>query len=439
MTLVGRIRAARLKRPLDDYAAAHRTPDDASTRSRTQLELWNTEWRRIAREVPFFRELVADKTLPAAFASWQEFFATAPVTTRALIQTEGGRLSSDRRRGEWMRMTGGSTAEPIQLPAWHSEKERAHHDIWLARSWYGITPASRLFTLWGHSHLLGAGAKGWINARKRELRDYAVGYYRFSAYDMSRPAMRRAFDKLVAFQPDYMQGYSVALDTFFEANRDRAKEAQALRLRAVIGAAESFPHADSEATLGKFFGAPIAMEYGSVETSLLAHTRPSGGYEVLWRSYVLEVEPIPDSSRASVKVTSLYPRCFPLVRYELGDEIEFAGTDVPDFDRPAYEFRRVVGRCNDYIDLANGARVHSELFTHAVRSFAEIRGYQIVQSNGDFRLQYLADADLSERTTDEIRRKLGAIHPSLRNMTFVRMPRLEQTRAGKTRMIVRDR
>ena len=91
-----------------------------------------------------------------------------------------------------MRTTGGSTSEPIQLAAWKSELDYANADVWLARSWFGIDPGDKLFLIWGHSHQLGRGIPGKVNAIRREMKDVVLGYHRASAYDLSEKAMRRA-------------------------------------------------------------------------------------------------------------------------------------------------------------------------------------------------------------------------------------------------------
>jgi phenylacetate-coenzyme A ligase PaaK-like adenylate-forming protein len=382
-------------------------------------------------------DAVATGRLPTRFASWEEFATRLPVATRAFVQKEGARLASAARAADWQRTTGGSTSEPVQLPAWHDERRAAHADLWRARDWYGLTPASPLFLLWGHSHLLGTGWQGWLNARRREVLDRMLGYHRFSAYDLRDDAMRAAGDALLRARPAYLLGYSVALDRLARVNASRAAAMRALGLRAVIGAAEAFPSPDSAARLRELFGCAVAMEYGSVETQLLAHTHPDGGYVVMADSYVLEAEPLAhDRQRARVRVTSLTPRAFPLVRYDLGDEIEF--DDAPAPHGPVYRFARVVGRCNDYVPLRDGAQIHSEAITHAVRGCAEVLGYQLVQRGDALRLDYLAAAELSAAAGGAVRATLARIHPLLGATELRRVPALQQTRAGKTRMIVRE-
>jgi phenylacetate-CoA ligase len=436
MTLVAKIRARRYAAEVEERARAYRAPPDVAGRNAVQLDLLNATWARSLATVPYFRELRARENLPERFASLEEFAASVPPMTRRTLQESRAALTSTERRPDTTRITGGSTAAPVQLPAWNSEFVAARPDAWVARSWYGVPPASRLFHLWGHSHLLGTGVPGWMRARRRELYDRLLGYLRFSAYDLRPEAMERAVAALVDFRPDYVIGYSVALDRLARAAEAVREATRAAGVRVVIGTAECFPSADSPERLADAFDCPVAMEYGAVETGIVAHTHPEGGYRVFWRSFLIEGDGAPGSV-APLRITSLSPRSLPLIRYEIGDEIEL----MPDAPQPAIgltRFARLAGRCNDYVEMADGMLVHSEAISHAVRPCAGVRGYQVRQSCADIRLVYAADAALDAGEDAGIRERLGKIHPDLASIPFERVDALEQTVAGKTRMIVRE-
>ena len=434
MTLAGRIRERLLSREIGERIRAYACEPPADECARLQLELFNAEWSRVLEESPFYSEVARHRRLPRCFTSWQEFQALLPITTRGFVQ----RNAEEIRCGpaEVFRVTGGTTAEPVQVPAWNAEFDHTHLDIWVGRSWYGIRPSSRLFLIWGHSHLLGRGARGWCRARQREVQDRLLGYHRYSAYDLRDEAMRDAAAEMLRFRPDYVMGYSVALDRFVRVNEALAPAIGELGVKVVIGAAEAFPSPDTRARLEELFRCPVAMEYGSVETNLVAHSAPQRGYRTFWRSYFVEAAPA-ESGRSGRKilVTSLYPRCVPLIRYEIGDEI------IPDpGDASGLGVRRftaVAGRCNDYVRLEDGAAIHSEAFTHAVRSFHQVKGYQIVQRDRDLAIRLLADEPLPQPVHDGIHANLARIHPLLAAIEVRRVPQLETTVAGKTPMVLR--
>lgn len=401
-----------------------------------QLQHFNQCWPAIRHNVPFYNELAVRNNLPDSFRSWEEIIDLFPVVNRALAQKNILHMIDQSKKPQCFRITGGSTGQPIQMPAWKSEYKVTTPDMWLGRAWYGIKPDDRLFMIWGHSHLLGSGWQGLLNRRVRECKDWLLGYYCFSAYSIDPNSMKTAAEAMVRFAPQYMIGYSVALDAFARSNLDRTQDLRALKLKAVIGAAEGFPAGDSVDLIGGLTGAPVAMEYGSVETGLIAHTYPEDeGYRVFWQTYFVEATEGNQDAGKIVRVTSLYPRSFPLIRYELGDEII---RDAEDLSIGVQHFKRVIGRCNDYLMLSNGIRVHSELISHVVRSCPDIMGFQAIQTGSCIRLYVISSGELSPEVVKGIRYRLDKIHPQLTHIPIERVSRLRQTVAGKTPIVIRE-
>ena len=435
MQLVRNIRAGRLKPLLQEqqrFYSQRRTPEEIRA---WQLERFNEQWQGLRREIPYFIRITHERKLPERFASWDEFRRLMPVLDRKTIQSQRDEFRNPARAPDYFRTTGGSTAEPLQLPAWHSENEFSNRDVWLARSWFGISPADKLFLIWGHSHLLGRGITGRLNGIRRQLKDSLLGYCRWSAYDLSEAALRQAGDALLKFKPSYVIAYAVALDRFARANAARREAFRQLGLKVAIATAESFPRPDSATVIADVLGCPVTMEYGAVETGVVAHQKPTGEYNVFWQHYALTGELSPAvPGNFEIQVTSLYPRCFPLVRYRLGDLIS-ESPDAPEFGQ---KFAAVIGRCNDFVNLADGSVIHSEAFAHAVKECPFVQSFQVVQRrDGVMEFNYVPAPQL-EPDESEVRRRLAVIHPALRDVTLRAVESIPQTIAGKTRAIVRE-
>lgn len=434
MTLAAKLRSHSLSREVRALAPRYDATPAPAERARIQLELLNRVWAQARRQVPHYRELAQRRGLPECWSNLEEFVASLPTTGRQDLQSAGSRLLSQQRPPDQWRATGGSTAQPIQIPQWRSEVSATRANAWLGRSWYGIQPDDRLFLLWGHSHLLGSGVRGWLNARRRELEDRLLGYYRFSAYDIGRQAMERAIERILAFRPDYIIGYSVALDRLGRAAQSQSDRLRRLGVKAVIATAEGFPSPDSGARLSDALGCPVAMEYGAVEALGIAHTHPDGGYRLFWGSYLAEAQRV--AGRRVLRLTSLYPRSMPLLRYEIGDEVELppdAAEEVVGLTR----FERVLGRCNDYVELGDGTCVHSEAFSHAIRPCPQVRGYQVVQQGSNVELHIVVSGELPEPEEAGLKRRLARIHAELAATPVKRASSLQRTVAGKTPMIIR--
>lgn len=428
MSAVRALHAVRMRRLSREQEPHYAVPSSEEEVAAWQFERLNERWADITGNVEHFRLLKKERGLPDRFASWAEFQASIPFMDRKTVQEKSNRLLNTSRRPGYWGATGGSTFEPIRVPFWNSEARVAASDVWLGRSWLGVSPEDRLFLIWGHSHMLGRGLHGLRTRLVRNVKDVALGYLRWSAYDVSEDRLREAGKRLLEFRPRYVLGYSTALDRFARVNRELRPAFQELRLKVAIATGEGFPSADSRELIEDVLGCPVSMEYGSVETGPIAYEARRSGFLVFWRHHHLEYVPS-ERGPGEVAVTSLYPRCLPLVRYRLGDLVSLIGTRTS----VRLGFSAVVGRCNDTVALPDGAVIHSEAFTHVVRDCLEILDYQVLQlGDCNLRLQYRAANDISQAREAEIRARLAKIHELLGGMGIERVPEIPTTVAGKT-------
>src|SRR2546430_6812407 len=138
--LIRRIRPARLRSIVEEQRDFYAKPRPSAEIRASQLEIFNQVWASIAETVPFYAALVRERKLPRSFASWEVFRESVPITDRTFVQERSDQLLDQRRPSDFMRTTGGSTSEPVQLPSWRSELAYANADLWLARGWFGIDP-----------------------------------------------------------------------------------------------------------------------------------------------------------------------------------------------------------------------------------------------------------------------------------------------------------
>lgn len=434
------IRSLRARRVSSQVAALAEFYDETTDVAAYQLEQLNYIWLKYVRSLPAFRELLLEGKCPDRFDSLEQFADVVPTVSRRSLAGSLDAYCIKRPKADAVRITGGSTSEPIKLPAWKSEFNAVASSQWLGRYWQGVLPSDRLFLLWGHSHILGSGLRGKVNAFKRQLVDLALGYCRVSAYDLSIPALRRAGQQLIDFKPAYVYGYSVALDQFARANADRREDFRRLKLKCIQATAERFPSSESRDLLGDLFGCPVTMEYGAMETGHLAATAPNGGgYRVYWRDYLVEgIQQ--DSGEHKVLVTSLFPRATPLVRYELGDTVQLY--DSLSSERHVLgvkDFVRVGGRCNYGIRLADGTFFHSEVFTHCIRDIEVVEAFQIVQEGERITVEYIARRDILKEEEGAAHDRFSKVDTRLRAVAFRRVDQLRKSPAGKTPMIISDR
>jgi phenylacetate-CoA ligase len=392
-----------------------------------QLQRLNAAWTASLADSPWARALGRRLDLPRRFDSWAAFEAQVPVQRKQDLRADLAAPDGPLPRVLW-RSTGGTTAQPLRFPVLQSETAEAGRDLWLGRARLGIGAGDPLFLIWGHSHIFGAGWRGRVNAWRRRLSDAALGYTRWSAYRLSPEDLRLAGDALLASKARYVIGYASALDRFARANEDRAGAFAALGLKAVIATAEGFPRADSREAVSAVLGCPVVMEYGSVETGPMAYERFGGGYDVFWAHHRLEL-----GEGGELIVTSLYPRALPLLRYAVGD-LATSDETGPGLTR----LTAIGGRCNDAVPLPDGAPIHSEAFTHAVRDTPGLLAYQIVRHGPGAwpSIRYEAAQALGGNAETGLRRRLGRIAPGMERIALERVAALPASLAGKHRMVV---
>lgn len=384
-----------------------------------------------ARTVPFYQARLA--SCAARVDSLDDFCASVPVTTKADLQGARTLLGRPTPPDRVMK-TGGSTGEPLAVGFRKSDAVPDSASRMIVRAWYGVDPADRLFLFWGHSHLMGAGAARYLNTARRAAADRVLGYCRADAYHLDRPSLRRAADGYRNCRPGYVLGYTTALVAL--ADHVRAHDH---RPKVVIATAEGFADDAERAHVAEAFGAPVAMEYGSVEAGLLAHEHPAGGYRTLWDMALVEALPRTDGGPGQrLLVTTLSCPYTPLLRYEIGDAAEGirrTGPSVTGFDR-------LLGRENDCIRLPDGKVLHSELVAHAVREVPRVRRFQLVCRRGEPRaidLLLAYEAKLMDTEEATIRNRLGAVSPALAKLPIEARTDLAKTPGGKIRWIVEDR
>ncbi|MGI0480743.1 hypothetical protein ACN4EE_08125 [Geminocystis sp. CENA526] len=403
-----------------------------------QLDQFNDNWQNIQKNVPYFFNLIKNQKLPKSFSSWQEFQELMPIMTRKIIQNHYEEFIDQSKKPDFFLTTGGSTSEPISLPSWNSESKYDEANRWYARSWYDVTPSDKLFLIWGHSHLLGSGIKGWINAQKRLIKDQFLGYYRFSAYNLTQQSLEKAGEELIKFKPNYILAYSGVLDRFARVNVHRKSEFHQLKLKVAIGTSEAFPKTDSVQVISDTFGCPVAMEYGAVETGNIAHQTKQDKFSIFWRDYLIEGrQKMSQSDQYEILLTTLYPRCFPLIRYEIGDIFV---TDSPN-SLFVQEFDQIIGRTNDFITLDDGSFVSiaTSAFMQAIKGIKSITDYQIIQSkNYQITLNYVSDSLLTSEQIREIKRRLQEINPRLEETFIQRVNSIDTTLAGKTKRLIKE-
>jgi phenylacetate-coenzyme A ligase PaaK-like adenylate-forming protein len=392
-----------------------------------QLQKLNAVWKQSCSNIPYYQDLVA-KGLPSSFESLDDFASKVPIFTKSLCQSLENRAFAqiDLSSLQWS-ATGGSTGEPMRFPRLGSELTIHEKSEWYLRSLIGITPDDAYFKIWGHSHLQGNGIGRLTNQYSRKIKDKALKLTRVSAYDLSREAVQRGLKKLQRSKSTYVLGYSKALEIYAEELLKNNLTQPLPTLKGVIAAAEGFSTERNRTLIEEAFGCQVFMEYGSMETGSIAQEISEGEYHVAWNNYFLEAVPTNDGDH-KILVTALYPRAFPLFRYDLGDLV--AGFDQPLGIR---HFTSINGREYPLIKTPNGNQVHPLLVSSCLKEFEEVSFFQVGMKGDEIAQIYvsLRSRDREQIIFGKLRERLLSIDAGLVSIPFQIISQHRLTPAGK--------
>lgn len=405
----------------------------ASKPTTTQLDRLNRSWIQTSSEVPLYRSLVLDGSLPIQFESLEHFAATVPVSNKDQIRADINQHVSDRSRPNWWRVSSGTTGTPLPLPAWATEKVTARTDQWIARSWIGLDPGMSLELVWGHLHRMGPGLRPRVARAVRALQDYLLSYRRHSAYLLSDENISNIWSSLRTSKADF----AIALPSFVEAAARYLQPHELYlgksRLKVLILTGESL--LCEREGLGKLLGIPIRLEYGATECGVIAQEVIPYSYRVLTDTFLLEG--VSDKSGQFIAtITTLYPRCTPLVRYQLGDIIEeptlSCGISIQTF-------ARLQGRVRPAILSPSGFQIHAAAINHAVEKAGITERFQVVLDSNE-RIQEILLMAPENSPNDRLYPLVDTLrqaHPDLEHVKVRMTSFLHQTAAGKTPVYIK--
>lgn len=244
-----------------------------------------------------------------------EDFSKVPlVTKRDLIdQNEAIHTPISMNEKTFFCETSGTSGEILTFQRdelWDSFNRAA---IWRGGSWYGVNPWDFRLYFWGYN-------SDWKKKIKLRVLDALVN--RFRIFDYDPESMKKLKSKLKRVKA--IEGYSSMIYELAQLNKSLGLEFSNLKM--VKGTSEKvFPHYQDLAL--QVYGQRIINEYGSAESGIIAFECPSGSMHINIEGVFVESDP----ETGGILVTNLKSRSFPIIRYALGDTVEFAS---PDFECP---------------------------------------------------------------------------------------------------------
>lgn len=333
--------------------------------------------RHSYERVPYYRATMRRHGLhPDRIRDFDDYRRLPFLTRRDLRDHQSELLARPVSATLATRQSSGSTGERVQF------QQDRDFDLWCdahqirTYEWCGgWRPGEPFVLIWG------APAYFETRTRRQRINARLLNRLELNGYRLDRAAVNALLERVVAFRPAIISGYTTALYLLARAAREQGATFD--RLRAVQPNAEPL-NAVMRAEMQAAFGCEVFDKYGSRETNIVAHESPAHAGMCIQAEHTY-VEfltrngtPCRPGETGRLVVTTLNNRAMPLLRYETSDlAAPLAGTCPSGTTLP--RMTSVLGRRQDVLRTPEGGLIHPQLFSNILRQFPAVEWFQIVQ------------------------------------------------------------
>ncbi len=323
-------------------------------------ELADWQNRRLAavvdhaiRHVPYYRKLARSLGIGPGDIRHGEQLEAFPLLTKSELREHAAELTADNAAdfGPFPASTSGTSGEPVTFLLDRESNCLEFVYYWRHWSWAGYRLGDRFAELGSQFFLVRRhlADRPWF--LQRHLRRLVLNSGRLSA-----AAARDMAAAMERFQPRFLKGTASSL--YFFACSLREARSSIRPPAAVFSNGETLqPH--YRETMEETFGCRVLDSYGHMERTVGICECPAGGYHINSDYGLLQMGPAKRSDAgtwiAPVIGTGLYNRAMPLIRYEVGDQVEVSeGLGPCRCGRTLPLVRRVIGRSRDVLVTPDG-------------------------------------------------------------------------------------
>ncbi len=344
--------------------------------TRTQLQARQlAKFRRLARfaqrSSPYYARVIAERKIDLEQCIPQDF----PVLTKRDVAQRFDELVTDRRitRDALLRFlershdpaelfldyfnvvhTSGSSGEPgcfIYSP--HDWTRGLAHGLRINAFRHAIRPRPQRIAFFGAT----GGHFGGVSIVTTGERSINKLFFRVRAFEINSP-LAAVVEGLNAFQPDVLMGYAMGLRILAE---ERARGVLTIAPALLESSGEPLGP-DDRAALERAFRAPVFNVYSCTEHLVMGLSRPGDG-----GMYLLEDDLIFELEADHTRVTNLFNRTLPLIRYRMEDVL--LPLESAPGPWPFRKVREIVGR-NEYVPFFRNARGGQDFISpHIINEF----------------------------------------------------------------------
>lgn len=351
-------------------------------------ELQNKRVKQIvdycARNVPFYQKQFERLGISPGNIRTTEDLKALPILTKSDIVQNWKDFEPISKKSIYStQTTGGSTGQPLRY--YVSKEEYCIRDAVWIRGWglAGYQPGDKVVILAGGSLVPGKPTV------KSKLRSQALNFHFLSSYGMDEALLADYCERIRAWRPAYLRGYTSSLAILAEFCRKAQINAREWRLRGVFTTSEML-YPRQRQLIEEVFGVHVFNQYGLNDGSITAYEcLAHSGMHIDMERSLLEItdeigQPTAVGCPGKILATSFFNTATPFLRYDTGDYGTISAKECPcGCKRPL--LASINGRTTDTIEV-NGRIIGSPVLT-VLMGRTNAFQYQIVQRDA-FRIEF---------------------------------------------------
>lgn len=229
---------------------------------------------------------------------------------------------------------------------------------------------------------------------------YKIRYY--STFHIKDDYLKYYLEDLIKYAPEYMVGFPSSILEIAKYGIKNNYKFPSGVLKAIFPTAETITQ-EMRDNIEGFFGTPMYNQYASSEGAPFIFECKNRNLHIEMQSGIFEVldENDQPSNKGRLVVTSFTTHGTPLVRYDIGDEIELKG-GVCGCGNNNPMVKEILGRIDDYVYSPKNGKINLGNVSNTLKDTKGIVKFQVIQDSLDvLNINVVVDKNLFDKDIEQ--------------------------------------
>ena len=381
------------------------------------------------KKAPFYSKFYQKINSPTKI----ENIKSLPILTKELLRKNCEEIYTIPKSKAVLSKTGGTTGVALEVRFTKKDVEERFAILDHFRKNYGYKLGKK--TAW----FSGKTLLNEKDIRKNRFwkSDYLFKVRYFSTFHISEHTAKYYLESLILFKPKYIIGFPSSLVELARMGKKLNIDFP-IKINAIFGTAETITE-QLKYELETYFKTKVLNQYASSEGAPFIVECPLGNLHLELQSGVFEVldENNLPCKKGRLIITSFSTHGTPLIRYDIGDEIELSdATCTCGNNNPLV--KEILGRSNDYLLSPEFGKINLGNISNTLKNVSGIIKMQVIQEEiNSIDIKICIDPNKYSLNDEKIflqnwRERMG----NQQNITITIVSEISNEKSGKFKMVI---